>query len=77
MWFLACAVIDHPVVSLSNKMNKFFILLPKTKQNVYPNVNSAAGHISSISGKPNPNYFQSSLVPQKELAFLCTVCLQE
>jgi len=74
MWLLACAVIDYLVVSLSNK---FFILLPETKQNVRPNVNSIVGHISSISGKPNPNYFQLSLVPHKELACLCIVSLQE
>lgn len=78
MWFfLVCAVIDYPAVSLSNKMNKFLILLPETKHNIYPNVSSAVGHISSISGKPNPDYFQLFLLPHKEVAFLWTITLQE
>lgn len=58
-FFLVCAVIDYSVVNLFSKMNKFFILLPETKWNIKQNVNSAVGHISSISGKPNPKCFST------------------
>lgn len=63
MGFLVCAVIDYAVVSLSNKVNKFFVLLPEAKQNAYANVTSALGCINSISEKTNSNFFWLSLGP--------------